>query len=112
MTVALTLLLALSTYLWWRRWSPGGDEGELYGKVCRLATWARLQPQPWLTPQEYGQRLAAALPSRGVAIGLLVDAYGRWRYGKRAGSPEDRQELRGAWLSLRGALLKRMLRPW
>ncbi|MBU2008946.1 MAG: transglutaminase domain-containing protein [Chloroflexi bacterium] len=110
--MALSLLLAVLLYLWWRSWSARGDEGELYTKLCRLATWGRLRPQPWLTPLEYGNRLSAALPSQGNAIHLIVDTYGRWLYGKRGGSEEARQQLRGAWLSLRGELLKRIFRPW
>ena len=109
---ALSLLLAVLLYLWWRSWSARGDEGELYSRLCRLATWGRLRPQPWLTPLEYGNRLSAALPSQGNAIHVMVETYGRWLYGKREGSQEARQQLRGAWLSLRGELLKRIFRPW
>jgi len=110
--MSLAIFLALSLYLWWRSWSARGDEGELYTKLRRLATWGRLRPQPWLTPLEYGNRLSAALPSQGNAIHLIVETYGRWLYGKREGSQEARQQLRGAWLSLRGELLKRIFRPW
>jgi hypothetical protein len=109
---ALSRLLAVLLYQWWRNWSARGDEGELYSRLCRLATWGRLRPQPWLTPLEYGNRLSAAFPSQGNAIHLIVDTYGRWLYGKRGGSEEARQQLRGAWLSLRGELLKRIFRPW
>lgn len=112
MWLALSLLLAFILYLWWRSWSPRGDEGELYAKLCRLASWGRLRPQPWLTPLEYGDRLSATLPSQGNAIHIIVETYGRWLYGKRGGTPEARQQLRGAWLSLRGELLKRIFRPW
>jgi transglutaminase-like putative cysteine protease len=110
--VVLSLLLALSLYVWRRSWSAKGDEGELYTKLCRLASWGHLRPQPWLTPLEYANLLVAALPSQGNAIHLIVETYGRWLYGKRGGSQEARQQLQGAWLSLRKELLKRIIRPW
>lgn len=110
--VVLSLLLALSLYVWRRSWSAKGDEGELYTKLCRLASWGHLRPQPWLTPLEYANLLVAALPSQGNAIHLIAETYGRWLYGKRGGSQEARQQLQGAWLSLRKELLKRIIRPW
>ena len=112
MGIAVSIFLGLALYLGWRSWSAKGDEGELYAKLCRMATWGRLRPQPWLTPREYGNRLAAALPSQGNAVHLIVDTYGQWLYGKRGGSQEGRQQLRAAWLSLRRELLRRIFRPW
>ena len=110
--LGILLVLALGLILWWRSWGAKGDEGEAYARLVRVAGWGRVRSQPSLTPVEYGDLLIAALPSRGKDIHLIVDTYDQWLYGKRGGSQEARRQLQSAWLSLRGELLKRILRPW
>jgi hypothetical protein len=68
-----------------------------------------------MTPHEYTDAVARAVPgSRGPAS-YLADVYVRETYGNRPPAQMDLQRARQAWQRLRGVLVKHFflrLRPW
>ncbi|MFQ5827509.1 MAG: transglutaminase-like domain-containing protein, partial [Dehalococcoidia bacterium] len=64
--MALLLAFLVSVLAWYRRWwmlSRLDFPASVYAKVSRLASMARIGPQPHDTPSEYAYRLSAELPS-------------------------------------------------
>lgn len=77
-----------------------------YTRLTRLANWAGLPYNEHRTPYEYGRELERQLPEQQAAITRIVDAYVGERYSRTSGAtPSD---LDRDWLSIRGALIKRL----
>jgi hypothetical protein len=78
-----------------------------YLRMGRLAAWAGLPQEQHITPHEYGEDLARALPEQRREVERIVGAYVAERY-----SPEQAPatgELEQDWRNLRKPLLSRML---
>ncbi|HTE87158.1 MAG TPA: transglutaminase domain-containing protein [Dehalococcoidia bacterium] len=93
-------------------WERGMNEldypAQLWEKSIRLATWARLAPRPCQTPAEYGSQLRRALPD-AAGIQPIAESYLRSRFGRKSADSEERTRLKTQWISLRNALLRRVL---
>ena len=95
----------------WERGMAGLDyPSQLWEKTIRLASWLRIGPKPSQTPAEYSRQLQQALPgTEGVA--QVARSYARTRYGGgREVSPDEQEQLEGAWTGLRNRLLKKVFR--
>ena len=75
-----------------------------------LAALSGVGPSENLTPQEYGHRLATAVPEISAALDKIVYAYVRVSYGKHDLNREDRFNVARAWPEVRNHLLRRALR--
>ena len=103
----------------WLAWLRGmrglSPAAQLYAKTTRGAGWGGVPYEPHMTPHEYTQAVAKAVPgSRGPAT-YLADVYVRETYGNRPPAQMDLQRARQAWQRLRGVLVKHFflrLRPW
>jgi transglutaminase-like putative cysteine protease len=96
MTAALAVLcgvvlLALTGWMLWRR--PRRDPVERqWVRLSRRLARRGLARQSWEGPQDYGRRLAAALPAKTAEISRIVSLYAGLRYGTL--SAESLTELR------------------
>ena len=96
-------------YAWVGGLSGLAPPARLWEQTVRLASWARLPPAPGQTPCEYAEALRARVP--GVdGVDTLADAYVRHRFGGRQLDEAERTRLETAWRTVRGRLLRRLLR--
>ena len=108
---AVAALLAMLAWGVWRHGFAGSVYPEtLYKKMGRLGRLAGVPRRPYQTPNEYGNALAAAVPSASDAAMALTAAFSAQRYGNHEPSEEQGQELARLWRSLRGGLAGRAFR--
>jgi transglutaminase-like putative cysteine protease len=111
--LAVFLGLALvGTLMWlgWRRLLGHVLEPRVaYSRIGYLAALSGIGPRESLTPQEYGRRLAAAVPETAAALDRIVHAYMRISYSRHNLSNEDRSSIARAWPQVRNHLLRRAL---
>jgi transglutaminase-like putative cysteine protease len=101
---ALGLLgLAAGGIAWhWRRELRGlSAAGAAYAGMELLASWGGLGQEPHRTPDEYGDRLAAALPAhrhtiRQIAAAFAAERYGAGRQTRALPGEAETRELRSA----------------
>lgn len=103
------LLAGLVTYrgalLVWERQFRGLTPAETaYAKMGLVARWSGRGRRPQQTPYEYAESLSRAVPALAPAIRLIVRAFVRQRFARRAGDPEEPGMLATAWRSLRLSL--------
>lgn len=114
-TIGLMAFILLITFLWLRGMRGLSPAAQLYTKATRGAGWGGVRYEPHMTPHEYTQSVAKAVPgSRGPAT-FLADVYVRETYGNRPPAQMDLLRARQAWQRLRGVLVKHFfmrLRPW
>lgn len=114
-TIGLMAAILLIAFLWLRGMRGLSPAAQLYTKAARGAGWGGVRYEPHMTPHEYTQAVAKAVPgSRGPAT-YLADVYVRETYGNRPPAHMDLQRARQAWQRLRGVLVKHFfmrLRPW
>ncbi len=103
-------------WLWIRFWFSWQDPKrsfteDMYGRMCRLATLARLKPQRYQTPEEFARRLSYSLPAGTPYIQTIAGAYIKDRYGRRKVlTPIEMEEVQAAWSKLRFRLARHILR--
>jgi len=100
------------TIMWlgWRRLLGQVSEPRVaYARIGYLAALSGVGPRENLTPQEYGRRLAAAVPEMSAALDKIVDTYVRVSYGKDNLNSDDRSNIAKAWPQVRNHLLRRAL---
>lgn len=109
--VALILFLIRAIRRVWRWLDLSGlsYEARTYEKICRLASWAGLAPQPGQTPQEYAHTLSSALPQSADTINAIVDLYIRRSYGHKVLTEDARLKAEGGLPQLRRRLLWQLL---
>lgn len=107
--VALGLLGAILWLGWRRLLGPVSEPRVAYARIGYLAALSGVKPRENLTPQEYGRRLATAVPEMSVALDKIVDAYMRVSYSRHDLNSEDRSNIAGAWPQVRNRLLRRAL---
>ena len=108
---AVAAVLALLAWGVWRHGFAGSVYPEaLYRKMGRLGRLAGVPRQPYQTPIEYGNAIAAAVPSASDAAEAVTAAFSAQRYGNHEPSEDDGQELAKLWRSLRGGLAGRAFR--
>jgi len=98
-------------WLGWRRLLGRVSEPRVaYARIGYLAALSGVGPRENLTPQEYGHRLATAVPEISTALDKIVYAYVCVSYGKDDLNSEDRFNVARAWPQVRNHLLRRALR--
>jgi len=98
-------------WLGWRRLLGWVSEPRIaYARIGYLAALSGVGPSENLTPQEYGHKLATAVPEISAALDKIVYAYVRVSYGKHDLNSEDRFNVARAWPQVRNHLLRRALR--
>jgi hypothetical protein len=106
-TAGLVALLAAALTMAFAAWQHplrGLSAAEsAFARMARVAKWLGIPLRDTDTPNEYGDRLAGAIPEGGVDIATIVDAYVSERFGKRE-SAGRAQRLAAAWGALRGTL--------
>lgn len=112
--LALSLGLALSAavmWLVWRRLLGHVSEPRVaYARIGYLAALGGIGPRENLTPQEYGRKLAAAVPEMATSLGQILRAYMYVSYSDHGVSSEDRSNVAKAWPQVRNHLLEHALR--
>jgi hypothetical protein len=97
-------------WLGWRRLLGHVLEPRVaYARIGYLAALSGIGPKESLTPQEYGRRLAAAVPETAAALDRIVHAYVRISYSRHNLNNEDRSNIARAWPQVRNHLLRRAL---
>jgi hypothetical protein len=81
----------------------------VYARIGYLAALSGVGPRENLTPQEYGRRLATAVPEMSAALDEIVYTYVRVSYSKHDLNSEDRSNIARAWPQVRNHLLRRAL---
>jgi transglutaminase-like putative cysteine protease len=85
---------------------------QLWEKTVRVASWAGHPPRPGHTPAEFAGFLAHRVRGAGD-VDLLAQAYNRSKFGRSDVDGEDRQRLAHVWATLRGRLVREIIRrPW
>jgi hypothetical protein len=97
------------SYAWLRGLSGLAAPARLWAQTVRLASWARVAPEPAQTPQEYARSLRGQVPGAD-GVDELADAYVRHQYGRQDLDDADGSRLERAWRSVRGSLLRRLFR--
>jgi hypothetical protein len=94
----------------WQRGLGGLDvPAQLWEKSVRVASWAGMGPTPQETPREFARSVRQQAPEV-EGIDVLAEGYTRSRFGGKAPSEEERETLESAWKSVRGGLLRRLIR--
>jgi transglutaminase-like putative cysteine protease len=107
--LAAAIVLGLGARLAWERSLAGLPYPQrLWEQTLRLATWARLGPQPHQTPREYAGELHERLPDL-EGMDTLAEAYNRSRFGQKPPDETQGADLRDAWKHVRGRLWRRVL---
>ena len=97
-------------WLGWRRLLGHVSEPRsAYARIGHLAALGGLGPQENLTRQEYGRKLAAAVPLMAAAVNQIVYTYARASYSNHDLSSEDRRNIAKAWPQVRNHLLRHAL---
>jgi transglutaminase-like putative cysteine protease len=94
----------------WERGMGGlSKPARLWEKTLRLAALARAKAQPSETPREFAARLERSVPDAEGAT-YIAASYERARFGGKTVSEDESERLDAAYASVRGSLLRRMLR--
>jgi transglutaminase-like putative cysteine protease len=97
-------------WLGWRRLLGQVSEPRVaYARIGYLAALSGVGPRENLTPQEYGHRLAAAVPEMSAALDKIIYTYVRVSYSKHNLNSEDRSDIAKAWPQVRNHLLRHAL---
>jgi transglutaminase-like putative cysteine protease len=103
-------LFGVLMWLGWRRLLGQVSEPRVaYARIGYLAALSGVGPRENLTPQEYGCRLAAAVPEISAAMDKIISAYVRVSYSKHNLNSDDRSNIAKAWPQVRNHLLRRAL---
>ena len=104
--LGLALLGAIVWLAWRRLFGQVSEPRAAYARVGYLALLSRMGPKENLTPQEYGRKLAAAVPEMAGALDQIVRTYVRASYSKHGVNGEDRANVAQAWPQVRYHLLR------
>lgn len=97
-------------WLGWRRLlGPVSEPRVAYARIGYLAALSRSGPRENLTPQEYGRRLAAAVPEISAGLHKIIHTYVRVSYSKHDLNNQERSDIVKAWPQVRNHLLWRAL---
>ena len=104
--VGLAFLGAIMWLAWRRLFGQVSEPRAAYARIGYLAVLSRMGPKENLTPQEYGRRLAAAVPEMAAALDQIIHTYVRVSYSKHGVNSEDRSKVAQAWPQVRDHLLR------
>lgn len=82
---------------------------QMWEKTQRLARLGKAGARPQETPREFAARLSAAVPGTGGARSI-ASAYERVQFGQKSVDEDEAERLETAWVAVRNALLRRILR--
>jgi transglutaminase-like putative cysteine protease len=85
------------------------QSAKLWEKTRRLASLAKSGARESETPREFARRLRRDIPG-AEPVTYIEATYERSRFGHKALTEEESERLETAWSSVRGALLRRVLR--
>lgn len=103
-------LFSGGAYIAWERSVAGLPyPAKLWEKTIRFATLTGSGPRKEQTPREFAQELQERLDGE-PAVGSLVRAYEGARFGQRAPQGEELAQLRRDYRTVRGRLLRKVLR--
>jgi transglutaminase-like putative cysteine protease len=103
-------LVGVIMWLGWRRLLGQVSEPRVaYARVGYLAALSGMGPRENLTPQEYGRRLAAAVPEMSASLDEIVRTYVRVSYSEHDLNSRDRYDIARAWPQVRNYLLRHAL---
>jgi transglutaminase-like putative cysteine protease len=108
--LGLALFGAIMWLVWRRLLGQVSEPRVAYARIGYLAALSGAGPRENLTPQEYGRKLAAAVPEMAAALDQIVYTYMRVSYSRHDLSSEDRSSIEKAWPRVRNQLLRRALR--
>ncbi len=109
--LALLLLVLGATSFWWRRLFRGlSPVAQTFGRVTLLASWAGFKPKRTQTPFEYIEELQQRLPAQAEPLQRLGELYVHERWSPPAEGGGLRDELLRLWMSLRGGLVRAVVR--
>ncbi|HEY6286122.1 MAG TPA: transglutaminase domain-containing protein [Ktedonobacteraceae bacterium] len=114
--ILLILLGIVFFSIWWRRLYRGYSlSTQVYGRICKLATWAGISLKPSQTPYEYMQTLSEAAPGEAITLERLGDIYVRDRWADPNSTEHPRRtgeiaELPDMWKRLQPRLFLHVLR--
>ena len=108
---ALATLFFIIYTFWELNFLRLGYAQGLYARMGKLGAWAWEGPERRETPGEYASNLASTLSLEGGHSTTIADGFALVRYGgERSITEGQREELGAAWRSLRGDLIRRLLR--
>jgi len=108
-SLGLVLFGALICLGWRRLLGQVSEPRVAYARIGYLASLSGMGPRENLTPLEYGQKLAAALPEVSAALDRIVYTYVRVSYSKDNLNSEDKSNIAKAWPQVRNHLLRHAL---
>jgi transglutaminase-like putative cysteine protease len=104
-------LFGVVMWLGWRRLLGQVSEPRVaYSRIGYLGALSGLAPRENLTPQEYGQKLADAVPRMAAPLNRIVQTYVRASYSNHDLTSDDRSDIAKAWPQARNHLLRHALR--
>jgi len=107
--IALALLAVLAGLTWWRILFRGLTPiGQAFARMAFLGRFAGAKPLRSQTATEYGSSLAERLPGQRTAIEEITNLYVLERWAPAA--PEATPTLGERWHTLRGALVRSIMR--
>ena len=109
-SLGLILLGAIMWFAWRRLLGQVSEPRVAYARIGYLAALSGAGPRESLTPQEYGHKLAMAVPEIAAALNQIVHTYVRVSYSRHNLSSEDRSSIEKAWPQVRNHLLRRALK--
>ena len=109
-SLGLVLFGAIMWLGWKRLLGQVSEPRVAYARIGYLAALSGAGPRENLTPQEYGRKLAAAVPEMAAALDQIVYTYMRVSYSKHNLSSEERSSIEKAWPQVRNHLLRHALR--
>jgi transglutaminase-like putative cysteine protease len=108
-SLGLALVGAIMWVGWRRLLGQVSEPRVAYARIGYLAALSGVGPRENLTPQEYGRKLAAAVPEMAEALDQIVHTYMRASYSKHSLDSEDRSRIAKAWPQVRNHLLRHAL---
>ena len=104
---AVSLIISL-LWLWgFRGLSPTGG---FYARLLRVGRWGGVAATPAMTPQEYATALGRAIPASARPARTLADLYNQETFAGRAPASSAVATARQAWVQLRRAVIRTLLR--
>ena len=99
-------LLAFAAWAYSKYISAPYEPAAIFARMQSLATLSGLaRSTPTRTPYQFGQQLGRLVPEQRERVDFIVESYVLSRYGGRALSEDQRDQLRRAWRRLRFNLL-------
>jgi hypothetical protein len=87
-----------------------GPGAALFARTVRIGKFWGIEPVPTMTPREYANAFARAVPRAAKPVSYVAGLYEAERYGGVSITEESRAGGDRAWRSVRAVMLR--WRPW